>query len=79
MHVSKINAFSFGNSNVYEPHQLNEGQKFDLLIKKINTLQSGNGNIQMDIEKMRARQQLADRIMATGNVSNQIKILNKLA
>ena len=78
MHVSKINAFSFGNSGACEHRQLNEGQKFDLLIKKINTLQNNN-NVQMDIEKMRARQQLADRIMATGNVSNQIKILNKLA
>lgn len=70
MFVSKISAGqSFykavfnGNENKQpDLNKMSDTAKLDLLVKKMNTLQ-------MDVEKMRARQMLADRIIATGVTS----------
>ena len=91
MFVAKINTFTgFGNGkgNVNAPQQnkhidgrrLDDSQKLDILIRRINALQADVANIketqtsisdtlnavQLDTEKMRARQQVADKIIATG-------------
>ncbi len=75
MFVSKINgAQSFhkavfsgngqGAGTAAQPdlNKMSDSAKLDLLVKKMNTLQ-------MDVEKMRARQMLADRMIATGVAS----------
>ena len=79
MFVNKISsAINFGqsllsnnfkdNANVANKNylnnasQINDNQKLDLLVKKMNDLQ-------LDVEKMRARQMLADRIVTTGKLN----------
>lgn len=70
MFVTKINALQNINRAVFtgkenkqpDLNKMSDTAKLDLLVKKMNTLQ-------MDVEKMRARQMLADRIIATGVTS----------
>jgi len=73
MFITRVNSYqNFGARNVAatqhnqnEGRQMTDSQKLDLLIKKMNTLQ-------MDVEKMRARQMVADKVIATG-VMNLLK------
>ena len=93
MFVAKINSFTgFGNANAPQQNKhtdgrrLDDSQKLDILIRRINALQTDVANIQkkqttmndtmstmqLDVEKMRARQQVADKTIATG-VMNLLK------
>ena len=56
--------FSGQNAETKQPdlNKMSDTAKLDLLVKKMNTLQ-------MDVEKMRARQMISDRAIATGVMS----------
>lgn len=49
---------------------MSNSQRLDLLVKKMNALQ-------LDVEKMRARQMLSDRIVTTGKLNLISKDCNK--
>ena len=94
MFVARVNSVtSFGSSSVpslqhrqNDVRRLDDSQKLDILIRRINALQTDVANIkknqtamnntvnavQLDVEKMRARQQVADKTIATG-VLNLLK------